>query len=147
MEGQETMYDIDLTKMSLPSEHYRILLGTALSVFSSNNGFMIENILSTDNTYSWYDLIDTESGRLKPIIEKTISLKTGKTIFEKYAEIVERYNRIIHGFRITSSDNEQIMATKVKGSGEQFLITDDYLIEFIRLNDELSEMLYVYRVY
>ena len=32
------------TRQSLPSKEYRELLGSALCVFSSNNGFIIENI-------------------------------------------------------------------------------------------------------
>lgn len=141
------MYDTSLTRMSLPSENYRLLLGTALSVFSSNNSFIIENILHTNDSYSWYDLIDKESGRLKDIINKTITSNSDSKIEEKFMKIVQMRNRIIHGFRITSQDNEQIIATKVKGTGEQFEITEDYLIEFIKLNDDLSDMLHVYRGY
>lgn len=58
------MYDMVRTKQSLPSKKYRLLLDTALYVFSSNNGFIIENIFHTDSSYSWYELIDKESGRL-----------------------------------------------------------------------------------
>lgn len=141
------MYDTRLTRMSLPSENYRILLGTALSVFSSNNGFVIENILHTDDSYSWHELIDKESGCLSPIVAKTISENSNEAIEEKFKEIVEMRNRIIHGFRVTSPENEQVMATKVKGSGEQFYITEDYLMQFIKLNEELSDMLHEYRGY
>ena len=52
------MYDTTLTRQSLPSERYRVLLGTAISVFSSNNGFIIENVLRIDDSTSWYALID-----------------------------------------------------------------------------------------
>lgn len=141
------MYDTTLTRQSLPSERYRLLLGTALSVFSSNNGFVIENILYTDDSYSWYSLIDMESGRLKSVITKTITAKAGEAIGEKFAELVEKRNRIIHGFRVTSPDDDQVMATKVKGTGEQFYITEEYLTDFICENERLSDMLYEYRGY
>lgn len=36
------MYDISLTHQSLPSEEYIRLLGIAMCVFSSNNGFIID---------------------------------------------------------------------------------------------------------
>lgn len=36
------------SKQSLPEKEYRELLGTALCVFSSNNGFLIENIIRTN---------------------------------------------------------------------------------------------------
>ena len=47
-----------------PKDEYVYLLGMAISVFIYNNGFIIENIINTDKSYSWYDLIDKESGRL-----------------------------------------------------------------------------------
>lgn len=59
------MYDTTLTRQSLPSERYRVLLGTAISVFSSNNGFIIENVLRIDDSTSWYALIDKISGAVK----------------------------------------------------------------------------------
>ena len=139
------MYDTELTRMSLPSERYRLLLGTALSVFSSNNGFIIENILRTDDSYSWYDLTDKVSGSLKKDIRNTITAATDERIEEKFSHIVTMRDRIFHGFRITSEDDEQIMATKVRGTGEQFLITEEYLLQFIKLNNELSDMLHDYR--
>ncbi len=53
-----------------PQKKYRELIGTAVCVFNSNNGFIIENILRIDNdkTYNWFELTDRTSGRLsKPI--------------------------------------------------------------------------------
>lgn len=141
------MYITSLTGISLPEERYLLLLGIAMSVFSSNNSFIIENILRTDPSYSWYELIDLESGKLKPIIKKTISKKANIEISEKFSEIVDMRNRIIHGFRITSKSGEQILGTKVKNSGEQFEITEEYLKKFIKTNDELSTMLTKYRGY
>lgn len=141
------MYLSSLTGISLPKERYLLLLGIGISVFSSNNSFIIENILRTDPAYSWYELIDLESGKLKPIIKETISTKTNIKISEKFSEIVEMRNRIIHGFRITSKSGEQILGTKVKNSGEQFEITEEYLINFIKANNELSSMLTTYRGY
>ena len=135
------------SRQSLPSKQYRLLLGTALSVFSSNNGFIIENILNTDSSYSWYELIDKESGKLIKAIEDTNTTNSDVKIANQFGEIVEMRNRIIHGFRITSPDGEQVIATKVKSSGEQFIITKEYLIDFIKKNDELSNMLHTYRGY
>ena len=141
------MHNIDLTKQSLPSEHYRLLLGTAISVFSSNNGFIIENILHTDNSYSWYELIDKKSGELNPYMKKTITEHSDDEIQNKFSEIIKMRNRIIHGFRITASNGEQIMATKDKKTNEQFDITEEYLINFIKINGELSDMLHKFRGY
>lgn len=141
------MYDTSLTHQSLPSEEYLRLLGIALCAFSSNNGFIIENIVSTDSSYSWSELTDLESGRLGSAIENSISRIAGRTIVELFKEIVLKRNRIIHGFRITSCNGEQILATKDKQTQEQFEISEDYLRQFIRENDKLSRLLVEYRGY
>ena len=143
------MYE-NYTKQSLPTKEYRELLGSALCVFSSNNEFIIENIINTNSQYNWYDLIDKESGRLKNSIADTISRKTGNKEIEKlFSEIVDMRNRIIHGFMITSKQGEQILATKTrKKDGDfQFEISVEYIMDFIRKNDELSDMLHEYREY
>lgn len=139
------------SKQSLPEKEYRELLGTALCVFSSNNGFLIENIIRTNvSPDSWYDLIDKTSGQLKAHLSSTISKKSGnKDIENLFLEIVEMRNRIIHGFRITSKEGEQILATKErKENGHlQFEITPKYLMDFIEKNDRLSDLLHEYRGY
>lgn len=141
------MFD-NLTCQSLPEEHYLCLVGAALCVFNSNNAFIIENILHTNNTdYSWYELIDLESGNLRSAIAKTISAKAGNDIQALFNEIVRRRNRIVHSFRITDAKGKQRLATKtkVKEGNEQFVIDEGYLEDFIRLNDELSTKLNAYR--
>ena len=137
-----------ITQQSLPKKEYRELLGTALCVFGSNNGFIIENIIKVDDYFSWHELIDKTSGRLRKDISKTISRKSGDTKIEDlFMEIVEMRNRIIHGFRITSEDGEQVIATKTHNNSgnNQFIITEEYLLEFIKKNEDLSVLLYDYR--
>lgn len=119
-----------------------MLLGTAISVFSSNNGFIIENVLKIDNSESWFTLIDKTSGAVKKYAERKLS----EPIVELFGELVDMRNRIIHGFRITNKHQEQVIATKEK-SGHQFEITEDYLVDFIRKNEKLSDMLYQSRGY
>lgn len=138
------------TKQSLPSKEYRELLGTALCVFNSNNAFIIENIIGMDNSKNRYELMDKESGRLKNDISNTITQSDGCGDIEKlFSKIVEMRKRIIHSFQITSDNGEQILATKsLTGDGNiQFIISKDYLIEFIEKNDELSDLLYKFRGY
>lgn len=87
---------------------------------------------------------------LKKSIADTISRNTGnKDIEILFSEIVEMRNRIIHGFRITSKQGEQILATKTrkKDGNIQFEITKEYLLDFIKKNEELCDMLYKYRGY
>lgn len=139
------MYDTSLTHQSLPSEEYVRLLGIAMCSFSSNNGFIIENVLHTDASQLWSDLINMTSGELKPIIKAIITKKAGDDIQRKFSDVVNRRNRIIHGFRITSQSGEQILGTKDKKTQRQFEITEDYLRDFIHDNDELAQMLECYR--
>lgn len=136
------------TRQSLPSKKYRELLGSALCVFNSNNSFMIENIIRIDSANDWYELIDKVSGKLRDKISTTISINSGNTDIEDlFMEIVEMRNRIIHSFQITSPSGEQVLATKTskKDGNIQFEITETYLMEFIKMNEELSTLLHSYR--
>jgi hypothetical protein len=138
------MYE-DYTRQSLPSKKYRELLGSALCVFNSNNSFIIENILSLDGTYySWYDLIDRTSGNLSDPIEKTITKASGNKIAVLFREIVDKRNRIIHSFQFTDEDGEQRLATKEKNN-KQYIITEEYLLNFIKDNQELCALLHKFR--
>lgn len=134
------MYE-NYTRQALPPKKYRELLGSALCVFNVNNAFVIENILRSDdnNQYNWYDLMDLESGKLLTPVKNTITQKTDTKIASLFEELVDMRNRIIHSFQITS-DNEQMLATKtrVKDGSRQYIITESYLLEFIKKNEELS---------
>ena len=143
------MYE-DYTRQSLPSKSYRELLGSAICVFNSNNSFIIENILRTDceHQYDWYHLIDFESGKLRNAIRNTISKKSDETIANAFENLVNMRNRIVHSFQVTHN-GEQILATKTmpKDGNRQFIITNDYLLEFIKKNEELSTLLHQFRGY
>ena len=144
------MYE-EYTHQSLPSKRYRELLGSAICVFNSNDAFMIETILRLDisNDFDWYHLTDLEAGKLKQTVHEVISLKCGEKIEKLFIEIIERRNRIIHSYRITNAAGEQVLATKerVSKGNRQFEITEEYLLGFIKLNDELSELLHNLRGY
>lgn len=140
------MYE-SYTRQVLPSKEYRELLGSAICVFNSNNAFVIENILHTNNDdFDWFSLIDKESGKLRASIKATITAVAGDEIEVLFAEIVEMRNRIIHSFQITYG-GEQILATKTKvaDGNVQFKITKEYLRDFIKKNQRLSDLLYQYR--
>ena len=131
------------TRQSLPSKKYRELLGSSITVFNSNNSFMIENYLKieTSNSFDWYSLIDMTSGRLKNSVQSEIKKASNLKIMEKFEELVEKRNRIVHSFQITDIDGEQRLASKDRNH-VQFVITEDYLYQFIKENEELSEMLH-----
>ena len=141
------MYE-NYTRQSLPAKEYRELLGTAICVFNSNNSFIIENVLREDGgrNYSWYDLIDKTSGQLKAAINDTITTKAGSEIAQIFSDLVDKRNRIIHSFQITNDDKEQILATKDK-QHNQFVIIKEYLLDFIKGNEVLSDKLYTFRGY
>ena len=136
------------TRQALPPRDYRLLLGTALCVFNSNNAFMIENVLRNNNTIDWYELVDKTSGALKAYIEKTFPFKDDR-IGELFSEIVSMRDRIVHSYQITNQNGEQSLATKtkIKDGNVQFEITEEYLMDFIRKNEKLSTLLHKYRGY
>lgn len=136
------------TRQSLPSKKYRELLGSSITVFNSNNSFVIENYLKieTSNSFDWYSLIDMTSGLLKNSVQSEIKKASNLKIMEKFEELVEKRNRIVHSFQITDIDGEQRLASKDRNH-VQFVITEDYLYQFIKENEELSEMLHKLRGY
>ena len=140
------MYE-SYTRQALPSKKYRELLGSAVCVFNSNNAFVIENILHTDSVnFNWYRLIDKKSGQLVDDIKRTITNVAGVDIEDLFSELVEMRNRIIHSFQVTY-EGEQVLATKTKVNkgNKQFIITEEYLLDFIKKNERLSDLLNDYR--
>ena len=136
------MYE-SYTRQSLPSKEYREILGTAICVFNSNNAFIIENILMCDNNESWYKLMDKTCMPLQEKIRNIISKDSNNKIYDQFKKICEMRNRIVHSFQCTYK-NEQILATKDK-QNKQFYITKEYLLDFIKKNEQLSDMLHNFR--
>ena len=138
----------DYTRQALPERKYRELIGSSICVFNSNNSFVIENILNHDQSkeYNWYQLIDLTSGGLAKPIKETITKNSDTKISNLFSDIVSMRNRIIHSFQITDKDGTQKLATKEK-SGTQFVITEEYLYDFIKKNEELSSLLHDFRGY
>lgn len=151
--GEKDLYE-DYSRQALPSKEYRELLGSALCVFNSNNAFIIENILSNDETdeYNWYQLINLTSGDLSEPVKNTITKNSNTVIAKKFNELIAIRNRIMHSFQVTApigsdlSDDvdNQILATKYK-NGRQAYITQEFLYDFIKKNGELSNELHKFR--
>lgn len=143
------MYE-SYTRQALPDKKYCELLGSALCVFNSNNAFIIENILRCDDLdkYNWRMLIDLESGHLKGSVHDVITAQCGDAIETLFSRLIIMRNRIIHSFQITK-DGQQMLATKEreKDGGKQFVITEEYLLEFISENQNLSSLLHDLRGY
>jgi hypothetical protein len=137
------MYE-EYSRQALPSKKYRELLGSAICVFNSNNQFIIENILRIDNSnYNWYELIDKTSGELSQPVKETITKNSDTKIAVLFSSIISKRNRIIHSFQITEN-SEQILRTKTKNN-QQFTISEAYLLEFVKDNENLSSMLHAFR--
>ena len=137
------------TRQVLPTREYRELLGSAICVFNSNNAFIIENILRVDKklNYNWHNLIDLTSGGLKHPIKNTITkISNSSEIADLFEEIVKIRNRIIHSFQITNKEGEQILCTKDKDN-KQYVISEEFLLDFIKKNETLSTLLHSFRGY
>lgn len=142
------MYE-NYTRQSLPERDYRELLGTALCVFNANNQFIIENILKiSGDQHNWWELMDKTSGSIlhKVMIEQYSDI-VPENIIELFNILVEKRDRIVHSFQTTYSmdTEEQILATKDPKTDEQFIITREYMMDFIKENDKLNDMLYKLR--
>lgn len=134
---------------SLPERDYRELLGSALCVFNANNAFIIENILKIENDqHDWWELMDQTSGiLLRKVIIKQYSDKIPKDIIDLFDSLVKQRNRIIHSSQVTGPKpkEEQLLYTRDRITGQQFFITREYLLRFIKENEELSARLYALR--
>ena len=82
-------------------------------------------------------------------VHEVITSKCGDEIETLFSQIIKMRNRIIHSYRITNASGEQTLATKEKteDGNTQFEITEGYLLCFIQLNQELSDMLHDLRGY
>ncbi|MEN5087998.1 hypothetical protein ABE426_16145 [Sphingobacterium faecium] len=128
------------TRQALPEKQCRELLGTSICVFNANNAFIIENILNNnEGEFDWYQLIDKTSGKLKPSVKKHLT----DEIYNLFENLVDRRNRIIHSFQVTYEE-QQILATK-DTQHHQFIITEDYLLQFIKDNEILNSQLHEFR--
>lgn len=142
------MYE-NYTRQSLPERDYRELLGTALCVFNANNQFIIENIIKiSGDQHNWWELMDKTSGSIlhKVMIEQYGDI-VPENIIELFNILVKKRDRIVHSFQTTYSmdTEEQILATKDPKTDEQFIITREYMMDFIKENDKLNDMLYKLR--
>lgn len=108
--------------------------------------------VDTNGTYTWHQLIDEMSGKLKPIIKETILLLSFLIVvlLIYLKKLLVSAARIIHSFRITApagmtdDPDNQMLATKYK-DGTQEIITEEYLLNFINLNQEISTKLHQFR--
>lgn len=134
------------SRQALPRADYRALLGSAICAFNSNFAFIIENILREDPTlFNWAELINLQGGKLQKNM-KEAAISECDEICALFGSLCLKRNRIVHSFQITNAEGEQTLATREK-NGNQFEITESYLLGFIKENEQLSSLLHSYRGY
>ena len=120
-------------------------LGAAISVFNSSNAFAIENFLNEPVEDTWHQLINKTSGKLLKRVKNRFEKRGAPRVPELFDELVEKRDRIVHSYRITDSNGEQILATRERLTDRQFIVTEEYLMDFIKRNEELSDELHKLR--
>lgn len=124
----------------LPEDDYLRLLGACVFLFERLNAFIVELLGYTGlaQQHDWYHLIDMESGRLVRYVEEGIDVPLGIDAAGRFRSLVERRNRIVHGFAVTGDGREQVLVTKTRrgkgdpgSGGRQFVIDRSFLGGFI----------------
>ena len=144
-----SFYKKELTRQSLTSDEFLNLLGISIWVFNSNISFLIEMLDKEHHNTTEFlrrDLLKLTAGQLAGLSKKTekygIKLREilGEEIATLFVEIIDKRNAIIHSTP-TGNDNLGYVVPVYYGK-DTIYITKKYLIEFIRLNDKLSLLIY-----
>lgn len=148
------------SRQPVPSRKYREILGAALYIFNSNYDFLVEDILhikeklQLNDKIDWWNLMNLEAGKLKQKLQQDPAFTPYKKVLKHHPELMQEFNylkntrnRIVHGFTATSNHNSQVPALyslnpKTK---EQEEITEEYLLNFIKMNESFNLKLYTFR--
>ena len=87
------------------------------------------------------------SGKLLRHVENQFEKRNAGKVLELFEKLIGKRNRIIHRFQMTDSNGQQTLATKEKETDKQFQITEEYLFDFIKENEKLSNELHNPRGY
>lgn len=139
-----------LTKQSITDEEFLYLLGVCQWVFNSNCSFIIEMIDKehhNNSNESWAKLIEMTAGRLKDY-KLYIETILGKQIYNMFSELVDERNCIIHSFPTGEKVDDYYIPVYRNDSKKIYVKVDkEYLIKFIKKNEELSTTLHKFRTY
>lgn len=133
-------------RQSLPKRKSRELVGTAICVINQNNSLIIEIYMKANNIKQneWYHFMKCTSGELKKEVKWFFEKdEEGKEIIQEFEKLVDMRNRIVHCFQYTGNEEQKLRT--VTRDKKQYDIDDDYLLNFIKLNNELNEKLSNYR--
>lgn len=130
-------------EQSSTSNEYCQLIGMCVLTFSSNFTLMMENISSSNLSKNNCKLIDEFDGNTYTKIPDTFD----KNILNEYKTITDMYYKIIHSFCATTESGKQILVKIDEKTNKQFYITEEYMKDFIKRNEDLSRKLHEIRGY
>lgn len=132
------------TRIPAPDEAYTELLGSASYVYNYNYKFIIDNIIySKSPDKNWYELNSRNSKKnsISKELLKIVGIDINNPIYNNFYNLRLMRDRITHSLPCTSKDGVQILNT-LNSNKEQYYISNDLLIDFIKKNEELTDLLY-----
>lgn len=138
----------NITRQSTSDEEFLYLLGVCQWVFNSNFNFIIEMIDKEHHNKSnekWTRLIELTAGELLNYKNKILTI-LGQDIYELFYELIDERNAIIHSIPTGEKvDNYLVSIYRNDRKKSYIRIDKKYLIEFIKKNERLSDLIYEIR--
>lgn len=139
-----------LTRQSTSDDEFLNLLGVCQWVFNSNCGFIIEMIDKEHHSNSdepWIRLIELTAGNLLNYKNK-IETILGAEIYSLFSELVNDRNYIIHSIPTGKKiDDYVIPIYRNDTKGKYVEISKDFMLNFIKRNEELCTLIHKCRGY
>ena len=139
-----------ITRQSISDDEFLYLLGVCQWVFNSNCNFIIEMIDNEHHNNSdlpWNELINLTAGNLLNYRNK-ISKILGKNIYDLFEKIVDDRNSIIHSIPTGEKVNDYVISVYRNDLKNKYIKIDKaFLINFIKNNEKLSDLLHYFRGY
>lgn len=140
----------NLTRQSTSDDEFLYLLGISQWVFNSNCGFIIEMIDKehyNNSSEPWHKLIEFTAGNLLNYKNIVITV-LGKDIYNLFGKLVDDRNSIIHSMPTGErADNYTIPIYRNDTKNKYVRIDKNFLKNFIKENEELSDKIYNFRGY
>ena len=139
-----------ITRQSTSDDEFLYLLGISQWVFNSNCGFIIEMIDKEhhhNSNESWTKLIELTSGNLLNYKNMIISI-LGIEIYDLFELLVDKRNTIIHSIPTGEKVDDYVIPIYRNDKKKKYVKIDkEYLLEFIKENEKMSDKIYAFRGY
>ena len=139
-----------VTRQSISDDEFMYLLGVCQWVFNSNCSFIIEMIDKEHHNNSkepWHTLIDLTAGNLLNYKNKIISI-LGDEIYDLFDELIDKRNTIIHSIPTGEKVDDYVIPIYINSSKNKYVRIDkNFLMNFIKKNEQLSDKIYNFRGY